>query len=231
MADGGKKPSFWETIPGVITAIAGLITALATLITALYTAKIIGQHEEPTKKEAGKEHGEANKPQKDAPAENQDSVPEAAAKEPIEAKQLKQQGNTITDTASGLMWKHCAEGLSGVNCEKGKTEKYTWDDAVKRFKHVEYAGYSDWRLPTIDELKTLLYCSKGKDKYGDCNEGSEKPTINQQFFPNTEATWFWSGTPDAGNSNFAWYVFFNYGYFGIGGRHYSYAVRLVRGGQ
>ncbi|WP_417914323.1 hypothetical protein [Candidatus Electronema sp. JM] len=62
MADGGKKPSFWETVPGVITAIAGLITALATLITALYTAKIIGQHEEPAKKEAGKEQGKANKP-------------------------------------------------------------------------------------------------------------------------------------------------------------------------
>ncbi len=213
------------------TAIAGLITALATLITALYTAKIIGQHEEPTKKEAGKEQG----PQKDAPAENQverkDSVPEAAAKEPIEAKQLKQQGNTITDTASGLMWKHCAEGLSGVNCENGKTERYTWDDAVKRFKHVEYAGYSDWRMPTIHELKTLVYCSKGKDKNGNCNEGSEKPTINQQIFPNTTANWFWSGSPGADDSDYAWLVYFNHGLSSINNRDGSYAVRLVRSGQ
>lgn len=71
MADGGKKPSFWETVPGFITAIAALITALATLITALYAAKIIGQQEEPAKKEAGKEQGDANKQQKDVPAENQ----------------------------------------------------------------------------------------------------------------------------------------------------------------
>ena len=211
MADGGKKPSFWETIPGVITAIAGLITALATLITALYTAKIIGQHEEPAKKEAGKEHGEANKPQ--------------------QKNKIIPSKDTITDTASGLMWKRCAEGLSGVNCENGKLGEYTWEDAVKRFNKVEYAGYSDWRLPTIDELRTLLYCSKGKDKYGDCNEGSEKPTINQQFFPNTEATWFWSRTPLAYYSDSARYVSFYGGYSNVYGRADHFAVRLVRGGQ
>jgi hypothetical protein len=70
---------------------------------------------------------------------------------------------TVTDTETGLMWKRCSEGQSGVNCEEGKAEKFTWDEAVKRFKNVEYAGYSDWRLPIIDELKTLLYCSEGKD--------------------------------------------------------------------
>lgn len=213
MADGGRKPSFWETVPGVITAIAALITAFATLITALYTAKIIGQ-EEPAKKEAGKEQGEANKQQE----ENQ-------------VKQSSPNKDTITDTANGLMWKRCPEGLSGVNCENGRTEKYTWDDAVKHFKHVEYAGYSDWRLPTVDELKTLLYCSKGKDKYGDCNEGSEKPTINQKIFPNTETTFFWSGSPFAGSSAYAWSVYFNYGNSFNDFRVNSSAVRLVRGGQ
>nr|MDU9046637.1 DUF1566 domain-containing protein [Candidatus Electrothrix aestuarii] len=68
---------------------------------------------------------------------------------------------TITDTEIDLMWKRCLEGLSGVNCEEGEVETYTWDDAVTRFKSVEYAGYKDWRLPTIDELKTLVHCSKG----------------------------------------------------------------------
>lgn len=86
---------------------------------------------------------------------------------------------TITDTKTGLMWKRCSEGLSGVNCEDGKRERYEWENAVRRFKNVEYAAYKDWRLPTIDELKTLVYCSNGvKDKdNGRCNDGSEKPTI------------------------------------------------------
>lgn len=140
---------------------------------------------------------------------------------------------TITDTKTGLMWKRCSEGLSGVNCEEGRTEQYKWDDAVKRFKDVEYAGYADWRLPTIDELKTLVQCSKGvKNKdTGWCNKGSETPTINQQAFPNTEVTWFWSGSPYADDSDYAWYVYFGYGYSNVDYRHNNYAVRLVRGGQ
>ncbi|MGX9728811.1 MAG: caspase, EACC1-associated type [Candidatus Electronema sp. VV] len=140
---------------------------------------------------------------------------------------------TITDTVSKLMWKRCSEGLSGVNCKEGKTEKSEWDDAVKRFKDVEYAGYSDWRLPTIEELKTLVYCSNGvKDKdNGWCNDGSETPTINQQAFPNTEATRFWSGSPYAGYSDYAWYVHFGNSDSYYVNRSYSCAVRFVRGGQ
>ncbi|MGR0482161.1 MAG: Lcl C-terminal domain-containing protein [Candidatus Electronema sp. V4] len=139
---------------------------------------------------------------------------------------------TITDTKTGLMWKRCAEGLSGVNCEEGKLEKYTWDDAVESFKDVEYAGYSDWRLPTIEELKTLVYCSKGKNKNnGCCNDGSAVPTINQQAFPNTEETFFWSGSPSAVDSDLANGVDFYYGGSYFSGRSLSSAVRLVRGGQ
>jgi hypothetical protein len=127
---------------------------------------------------------------------------------------------TITDTETGLMWKRCAEGLSGVNCEEGKLEKYTWDDAVESFKDVEYAGYSDWRLPTVDELKTLLYCSK---------DGSA--TINQQAFPNTEASPVWSGSPYAGSSDYAWHVNFDGGNSNYCIRGFILAVRLVRSGQ
>jgi hypothetical protein len=138
---------------------------------------------------------------------------------------------TATDTKTGLMWKRCSEGLAGDNCEDGKAKEYTWNDAVERFKNVEYAGYSDWRLPTIDELKTLVYCSKGKNEYDYCKDGSEAPMINQQAFPNTEATWFWSGSPYAGYSDGAWYVYFNYGNSGNDYRDDNLAVRLVRGGQ
>jgi hypothetical protein len=133
---------------------------------------------------------------------------------------------TVTDTKTGLMWKRCSEGLSGENCEDGEIEKYEWDDAKQRFKNVDYAGYSYWRLPTIDELKTLVYCSKGKGMEGDCKEGSEKPTINQQAFPKT--TWgYWSGTPNADSSDYEWYVNFDYGVFDPVNRNRWYAVRLV----
>ncbi|CAK8722426.1 hypothetical protein GCAAIG_12085 [Candidatus Electronema halotolerans] len=161
-----------------------------------------------------------------------------AAPEPQKGRTIGQYidhgDGTVTDTKTGLMWKRCLEGLEGVNCEEGKVKTYTWNEAVERFKNVEYAGYSDWRLPTIDELKTLVHCSKGvADKEsGRCNEGSERPMINQQAFPNAEAKFVvWSGSPYADNSGYAWFVSFLYSgsYYDV--RVNSYAVRLVRGGQ
>jgi hypothetical protein len=155
-----------------------------------------------------------------------------AEQPPQKIGQYIDHGNgTITDTKTSLMWKRCAEGLSGVNCEKGKTEEYSWNAAENRFKNVAYAGSSDWRLPTIDELKTLVYCSKGVKNNGWCNDGSERPTINQQDFPNTKTTWFWSGTPFTSNSDRAWGVDFYVGGSYIYSRSGSGAVRLVRGGQ
>ncbi|XCN74950.1 MAG: caspase family protein [Candidatus Electrothrix aestuarii] len=74
-------------------------------------------------------------------------------------KYINHGDGTITDTKSGLMWKRCLEGLSGVKCEEGKVKKYEYDEAVQRFKGVEYAGYTDWRLPTFDELKNLVHCT------------------------------------------------------------------------
>ncbi|MCI5195600.1 MAG: DUF1566 domain-containing protein [Candidatus Electrothrix sp. AW5] len=140
---------------------------------------------------------------------------------------------TITDTKTGLMWKRCSEGLSGVNCEEGEAKKYKWNDAVQRFKNIQYAGYSDWRLPTIDELKTLVYCSNGvKDtKNGKCNDGSKKPTINQQAFPNTLSYPYWSGSPLWFFSGHARGVGFGNGNSGAINRSNNFAVRLVRSEQ
>ncbi len=129
---------------------------------------------------------------------------------------------TITDTKTGLMWKRCSEGLSGVNCEDGEIERYSWDNAVQKFNNVEYAAYKDWRLPTIDELKTLIYSS----------DDSDPPVINQQAFPNTVTFSYWSGSPGADDeSDFTWHVNFFQGNSYADYRYNGYAVRLVRGGH
>jgi hypothetical protein len=151
---------------------------------------------------------------------------------------------TITDKKTGLMWKRCSEGQAGVNCEEGAAKKYTWDDAVQRFKHVEYAGYTDWRLPTIDELKTLVYCSNGNPANAaweqGCNKdfsisGFERPTINQPAFPKTQPYSYWSGSQHDSETNSAWLVNFSFGTTNsISPFNFlasSYAVRLVRNGQ
>lgn len=46
MSNEETKPSFWKTLPGIITAIAALLGAIATLFTTLYTSGVIGNKKE-----------------------------------------------------------------------------------------------------------------------------------------------------------------------------------------
>ncbi|MCI5149876.1 MAG: DUF1566 domain-containing protein, partial [Candidatus Electrothrix sp. MAN1_4] len=146
---------------------------------------------------------------------------------------------TITDTKTGLMWKRCSEGSSGINCEKGKKETYKWRNTLPQiFQDTKYAEYFDWRLPTADELKTLVYCSngtpssvawdKGCDKDDTFADEFNKPAINQQAFPNTSSYSYWSFSPDIGRRK---YVTFGNGKLGDSGAPQVCSVRLVRGGQ
>ncbi|MEN9373201.1 MAG: hypothetical protein RIR79_753 [Pseudomonadota bacterium] len=96
--------------------------------------------------------------------------------------------------------------------------EFTWDAAMEKFKgHDRFAGYNDWRLPTIEELKTLIL-------------PNEIPAIDLEAFPNG-ASYVWSGSPYAYNTSGAWFVGFYDGYSDYYFRYDSYGVRLVRGGQ
>lgn len=146
---------------------------------------------------------------------------------------------TVTDTKTKLMWKQCSEGQSGKDCS-GEAAKYKWDDAMSKFgKGVSFAGHSDWRMPTMEELPTLVYCSNGtqheeaRDEMcggKDYKAGEyQKPTINQKVFPNTNKDSYWSSTEK--DASDAWDVSFDYGHVSRGDRDTVYAVRLVRSGQ
>lgn len=52
---------------------------------------------------------------------------------------------TISDLATGLMW---AESDSGTDLN--------WEGALAYAEHTSLAGYSDWRLPTIKELNSIV---------------------------------------------------------------------------
>jgi hypothetical protein len=126
---------------------------------------------------------------------------------------------TVTDSFTGLMWDQCADGLSGGTCAIGTAVGYTWSDAfglAATQNAVNYKLYSDWRLPSIAELRTLL-------------KGSTSPTIDTAAFPNTPSGYFWSGTN--ANPSVAWIVNFNQGSTSGDGKTYPDYVRLVRSGQ
>ncbi|NQV36471.1 MAG: DUF1566 domain-containing protein [Candidatus Marinimicrobia bacterium] len=53
--------------------------------------------------------------------------------------------STITDNATGLMWMQDDNG-----------EGLIWEDALSYAENYEYAGYSDWRLPNVKELQSIV---------------------------------------------------------------------------
>ncbi len=110
---------------------------------------------------------------------------------------------TITDTSTNLMWK-----------QEPEIGKYSWIVACKITS--DYAGFNDWRMPTVKELQGIV-------DYGRVN-----PAIDTSYFPNTSSSYFWSGSPFANYSSYAWYVHFFSGYADYDDRGYGLQVRLVR---
>ena len=112
---------------------------------------------------------------------------------------------TVSDPRTGLMWKRVGEG------------KFTWAEAIRfngQDKIVNFGGFSDWRLPQIDELKSLLL--------------PNSPYICEDTFPNAREA-FWSSSPY--DDNDAWLVVFGSGNVYDYDRSYAFAVRLVRASQ
>lgn len=145
---------------------------------------------------------------------------------------------SVTDIRTNLTWQRCSVGQTwtGETCT-GETRRINWEEAMT-------LDNDDWRLPTIEELETLVFCSSGqqnpssrpngllvKETDGECQGDYARPTINQGTFPNTPTGWFWSSSPYAGLS-IAWGVNFRlgnaYGSSTIDGFGH---VRLVREDQ
>jgi PKD repeat protein len=80
-------------------------------------------------------------------------------------------------------------------------------------------GAGNWRLPDPRELMSIV----SNDRYN--------PSIDTAYFPNTPSSWFWSSSPYARYSSYAWIANFYNGYVDYGTKDYDGHVRLVRGGQ
>jgi hypothetical protein len=125
---------------------------------------------------------------------------------------------TVTHLRTGLMWQRCAVGQnwSGGRCS-GTATDHTYDEAEALTSTL--GGHADWRLPDVVELASIIDYS------------ASNPAINGDVFPNTPSSGFWSGSPDANLSDYAWGVYFNYGNAFSAYRDDARSVRLLRGGQ
>ena len=71
---------------------------------------------------------------------------------------FEKQDDTVIDHTTGLMWQQSGSGT--VNYK-------TAQSYIEYLNQNRFAGYSDWRLPTIEELLSLVEQRKSDDMYID----------------------------------------------------------------
>lgn len=129
---------------------------------------------------------------------------------------------TVTDSKTDLVWKKCVEGLSGEACAEGEATVLNWGEALLYMsEHNKQGdlGYTDWRLPNIRELSTLV------------ETRCMNPAINEEVFPGTPAGHVWTSSPYHFYTHYSWYVDFGHGSANYDERIRDKGLRLVRNGQ
>lgn len=109
----------------------------------------------------------------------------------------------VKDNTTGLIWQ-----------AKGSPKRLTY---AKAEEYVKKLG-DGWRLPTVEEL----FCLADRTR--------EAPAIDTDYFE-CESSWYWSSTPYAGDSDYAWIVYFGNGDSSWNGRDDGGFVRAVRPSQ
>ena len=111
-------------------------------------------------------------------------------------------GTEILDRKTGLIWQRAIE------------KNLTHEEALEHAERISRETGLNWRVPTIDELSSLLDRTRSFPASG---------------FPDMPSETFWSSTPYVGGTYLAWVVNFDNGRVYDSYRNCGLAVRLVKG--
>lgn len=121
--------------------------------------------------------------------------------------------DVVIDLATGLMW---AADDEKAGCDYPNL--VSWYDAIDYANELTFAGCSDWRIPNIHELSSII------------DFGCNNPAIDKTFFPNTLSLFYWSSTDALGVADNWWLVNFEAGKKDYKAHYGKYHIRCVRGG-
>ena len=137
----------------------------------------------------------------------------------------------VRDNVTGLIWevKNYHDNTIDYSNPHDADNIYYWSDSIgdgtgtedliNLLNTEQFGGYSDWRLPTVKELTSIV------------NRDSFYPSINITSFPNTVPSYYWSSTTVAEFPGAAWVVKFKYGQAISNAKYTINYVRAVRGEQ
>ena len=99
--------------------------------------------------------------------------------------QIENNMDFYRDKQTNLYW--AKEYATGKTCQQ----------AFSYCEELNYGGFTDWRLPNVNELVGLI------------NTGKSDPATD---LPNTPSDWFWSSSSTAVLGNYKWIVLFDVGH-------------------
>ena len=91
----------------------------------------------------------------------------------------------VTDNLTGLMWVRAPS-----------TTANTWTNALTAANGLTLCGFSDWRLPNVTELESLM----------NLEVTNQATFLNAQGFVGVQAINYWSSSSYAGSAASAWIV-------------------------
>jgi hypothetical protein len=102
-----------------------------------------------------------------------DFVGQDAQHDGVQPSYLDNEDGTITDLVTGLMWQENPNGFV----------KAKWDDAIADASTINTGGFSDWRVPTIKELYSLIdFRGEDPSSYQGSDTSTLTPFIDTNYF-------------------------------------------------